>query len=53
VIVVLESGKTELKPAGRLLRMLEVSNVNLIGVVLNKSKNFLPQPISHVLNAHA
>lgn len=53
VIVVLESGKTELKLAGRLLRMLEESDVNLIGVVLNKSKNFLPQPLSHVLNAHA
>jgi polysaccharide biosynthesis transport protein len=53
VIVVLESGKTELKSASRLLRTLEESDVNLIGVVLNKSKNFLPQSISQVLNAHA
>jgi tyrosine-protein kinase Etk/Wzc len=53
IIVVLESGKTELKPASRLLRMLEESNVNLVGVVLNKSKNFLPQSISQILNAHA
>lgn len=53
VIVVLESGKTELKPASRLLRTLEESNVNLVGVVLNKSKSFLPQSISQVLNAHA
>lgn len=53
VIVVLESGKTELKPASRLLRTLEESNVNLVGVVLNKSKCFLPQSISQVLNAHA
>ncbi len=53
VIVVLESGKTELKPASRLLRTLEESDVNLVGVVLNKSKSFLPQSISQVLNAHA
>jgi polysaccharide biosynthesis transport protein len=53
VIVVLESGKTELKSASRLLRTLEESEVQLIGVVLNKSKNFLPQSISQVLNAHA
>jgi len=53
VIVVLESGKTKLKPASRLLRTLEESDVKLIGVVLNKSKNFLPQSISEVLNAHA
>ena len=53
VIVVLESGKTELKPASRLLRTLEESDVNLIGVVLNKSKNFLPQSISQVLNVNA
>ncbi len=53
VIVVLESGKTELKQASRLLRTLEESDVNLIGVVLNKSKHFLPQSISQILNANA
>jgi Mrp family chromosome partitioning ATPase len=53
VIVVLESGKTELKSASRLLRTLEESDVKLMGVVLNKSKSFLPQSISQVLNAHA
>lgn len=53
VIVVLESGKTELKSASRLLRTLAESDVKLMGVVLNKSKNFLPQSLSQVLNAHA
>ncbi len=53
VIVVLESGKTEIKPTNRLLRALEESDVNLVGIVLNKSRNFLPQSISQVLNANA
>lgn len=53
VIVVLESGKTELRSASKLVRALEESPVNLVGVVLNKSKSFLPHPISQILNTHA
>jgi Mrp family chromosome partitioning ATPase len=53
VIVVIESGKTELKAADQLLQAMSAANVELIGMVLNKTKNFIPQTISQVLNTNA
>ena len=42
VIVVIESEKTGLVEAKRLIRQLEASNADVVGIVLNKSRNYLP-----------
>ncbi len=45
VLVVVESEKTEIASAERLLRRLSASDTQLIGVVMNKTRNYLPRVV--------
>lgn len=49
VIVVIESEKTGLVEAKRLVRQLEASNADVVGIVLNKSRAYLPNWLSGLL----
>ncbi|MEZ6091533.1 MAG: GNVR domain-containing protein [Pirellulaceae bacterium] len=51
VIVVVESEKTEIAAAERLLRRLSEGNVQVVGVVLNKTIERLPKFIGRLVNA--
>ncbi len=42
VIVVIESEKTGMVEAKRLIRQLEASNADVVGIILNKSRTYLP-----------
>jgi len=39
LVVVIEAGKTEVAAAQRFLRMLQMSHVDVVGIVLNKTKH--------------
>ena len=43
VLVVIESEKTQIIDAKRLLRQLEACDTNVIGIVLNKTRTHLPR----------
>ena len=49
VIVVIESEKTGLVEAKRLIRQLEASNADVVGIILNKSRTYLPNWLSGLL----
>ncbi len=49
VIVVIESEKTGLVEAKRLIRQLEASNADVVGIILNKSRTYLPKWLSGLL----
>jgi len=49
VIVVIESEKTGLVAAKRLIRQLEASNADVVGIILNKSRTYLPNWLSGLL----
>jgi Mrp family chromosome partitioning ATPase len=49
VIVVVESEKTGLVEAKRLIRQLEASNADVVGIILNKSRTYLPNWLSGLL----
>lgn len=49
VIVVIESEKTGMVEAKRLIRQLEASNADVVGIILNKSRTYLPIWLSGLL----
>ena len=49
VIVVIESEKTGLVETKRLIRQLEASNADVVGIILNKSRTYLPNWLSGLL----
>lgn len=49
VLVVVESEKTDLVAVKRLLRQLGAGNADLVGIVLNKSRNRLPTLLASLL----
>jgi capsular exopolysaccharide synthesis family protein len=53
VLIVIESGKTSRESAKRLIKRLKDSNTNVVGCVLNKSRNHLPGWVRRIVTPKA
>jgi polysaccharide biosynthesis transport protein len=49
ILIVIESEKTELAAAKRLVRQLELGGAGIVGIILNKSRSALPRLLTRLL----